>query len=558
MIEPVLLDKDFKPVAPLHPMEFSANIELIPVSSIQMTIPSDGAVPNVRDWIRAEVGDNMAIWRVASVSKTYGNGIEITAEHGIVALQDSLIPKKTPQAEDEDEDSASEPLTVTGSLRAVIEEMLSYQSKTMWRLGSCIDVGSVTIEYSGNEVLKTIVDLTTGYLLTFDQSQTPWTMNVSRIEGEASCEARISRNINGVTISTDSSELCTRAVNEELSGGYMDADTVSKYGVIAKQVESSETESIENVCRAYLEAHKEPAYSIDMDALVLSEITHEPMDAFVIGKMCRIVLPEIVLVKCITSISYKGLISTPEQVTMTLATPDAPNSFGMRRTSQKTVTGSVSSVSRSLGSYKTKNDNKVKKAYIAIDENAGNIAVNAEKIGINATDIKTNADKIEVNAQNFKLLVGDDIEKSFIKMDKSGIQISGGEISINGQAFFDAINAASLTFGSASGKKSLTVWGNITGMKIYAMDSIYVRGRDSAYFSFMPRTLNINGSQMTVLATSDMTVNIDTSVDTSDFVTHSEYDTHYHRYGGFTVPVVNGSVTIDNGNGGMRQTGGPR
>ena len=83
----------------------------------------------------------------------------------------------------------------------------------------------------------------------------------------------------------------------------------------------------------YLSRRKEPAISVELDAVDLSEATGETLDAFAVGKKFRLALPGygVTVEQWITGIRYQDVYGDPRHVTLTLANAVADLALRMNR-----------------------------------------------------------------------------------------------------------------------------------------------------------------------------------------------------------------------------------
>lgn len=152
----------------------------------------------------------------------------------------------------------------------------------------------------------------------------PWKINIVAKPSTATAEGRLSRNISSCVISYDDSELCTRVYVDGVEGGKIDADTISQYGIVEEYLDSGDALGVAErtaIVNKYLNLHKRPKVSISIDGQELFQITGETLDAYKIGKLYRLALPEYGTVEneLITGIYYQSLYDNPGQCRLTLA-----------------------------------------------------------------------------------------------------------------------------------------------------------------------------------------------------------------------------------------------
>lgn len=323
---PRLLDEQFREVRRLNPCNLAATLSLTPLSTVSMSLAEGEERLSLRQWVEVYgEGGSLGLFRVNKVSTQYGNKQNVELEHALCTLDDVMILLP----DDEDGNSVT---SIKGTMQEILSAILAKQPVKRWKLGTVAlrdgEQYEVTADRStALEALKEALKKAYGYYLDFDFSTHPWTLNLKAMPSAVSCECRLSRNMDSVSISYDDSDLCTRAHAMALENGYMDADTVKKWGVIGKAIDVDDNTSREEaakVARAFLQEHKNPAISIDITAARLAEETGESLDAFELGMKCRVALPEWGLYEdeTIVSVQYSDMIESPKQAKLTLAKPE--------------------------------------------------------------------------------------------------------------------------------------------------------------------------------------------------------------------------------------------
>lgn len=311
---PRLLNSSMQEVARLEPSSLSIELKMAPLSSATMTLPEDQPQVETGAFIELFTAYGSAgIFRVQQTEQSYGGETTLYLQHGLVTLSDALIP-----GESED---------MTNTPKEILTTLLKNQS--MWTLGTCAVPSSTTLTWSYDysnlqESVLDILDELPEYMATFDQSALPWKINIVALTDEEASECRLTRNISSLTVETDRSELCTRLYVEGLESP-LDADTIGTYGVVARSMSvedddlSAEDRTTEG--KSYLEDHKHPEITITISALDLSAATGESLDAFHLGKMCRVCLPDYgrTITQRIVTLAWEDIISDPESVLVTLA-----------------------------------------------------------------------------------------------------------------------------------------------------------------------------------------------------------------------------------------------
>lgn len=300
----------------LHVIDQSIDDRLTPLSTASLTLPQNESIA-VREWIELYTESGSAgIYRVVSVSETYSNESSVELEHGACALGDAIIPGKG---------------TLEGTLSNVLNTMLRHQVVTsgdtpLWALGRVETDTATSFEYDNSNLLSSIIAMVPdGYEMTFDQSVLPWKIGIAAMETTPGCEGRITRNLRSVTITTDDEELCTRIYCDKLpEPGYIDGPTISAWGIKISTVTAQDNvtpESLKDYIVRYLEDHKNPKVSIEIDAYDFSIATGESIDHFEKGKLFRLAIPGygLTLEERILAVRTSSVYGDPSHVRLTLS-----------------------------------------------------------------------------------------------------------------------------------------------------------------------------------------------------------------------------------------------
>lgn len=332
---PRLLDSSLNELTLLHPSRLSVTENLTPLNTAELTLPMGEETPKVRSFVELyDQNGSMGIYRVAAARTDYGQMQTVSLEHGICTLEDCTAPEEA---------------ELSGSMHTILTAILSWQHDVWWQLGD-VDVPEDTAFAlsEGNQIaLQALIDaaaLCYGYALVFDQTTSPWTLHLKALPTEVSSECRLARNVSAVGIAYDESELCTRVTSSLLENGYMDGPTVSEWGVISRPLdvdESTTAEAAAKLAAEYLDAHKDPRISVEIDALELGALTGEPYDSFALGGLCRVALPDwgVTATERIVSAYRPDVYGAPEEVQLTLST--------MVRSTQASLAGLRNSMARS-------------------------------------------------------------------------------------------------------------------------------------------------------------------------------------------------------------------
>lgn len=430
MRHPRLLDSSLNELARLQPSRLSVTENLTPLSTAELTLPMGEATPVVRQFVELyDQNGSLGIYRVAAARTDYGQMQTVSLEHGICTLEDCTAPEEA---------------ELSGSMRTILTAILSWQHDVWWQLGD-VDVQGIFSLSAGNQIaLQALIDaaaLCYGYALAFDQTTSPWTLHLRALPAEVTSECRLARNVSSVGIAWDESELCTRVTSPLLPGGYMDGPTAGEWGVISRPLDVTEdatAEAAAQLAAEYLDAHKDPRISVEIDALELGALTGEPYDSFTLGGLCRVALPDwgVTAIERIVSAYRPDVYGAPEEVQLTLST--------MVRSTQASLAGLRSSMARSNRS------NAQQFKYIR--EEIDKIVIEAPSVELVARVTKieeVNEDQeLQINEALIRL---DGAEAAILlKADQTavselGVRVSDAEIAIDGANAAIALKASQTT-----------------------------------------------------------------------------------------------------------------
>lgn len=353
---PRLLDAQLREVCRLHPVTLSINERLVPPHDASMTLPPGEGAP-FHAWVELYTIDGSAgFYRVSSASECYVDTGDVDLEHSAAILGDAIIPGEG---------------TYSGTCAEVLTAMLANQTTLVngqkpWVLGTCAKSASIEYAYDCNNILSAMTEVVgdekDGYALEFDDTHGfPWRVNVVSVETSASCEGRLSRNLESVSVSMSDDEFCTRIYCKSLpEPHYIDGPTVGVWGIITKTITAGEgvtAESLQSYIVRYLEDHKNPRNSIEINGVDLATATGESLDSFRIGRLFRLALPDygVKMEERILVRSISDVYGDPRGVRLTLASNIRDTAEDLVRL-DNTVTGgsSQNSTKKYIGSGTSK------------------------------------------------------------------------------------------------------------------------------------------------------------------------------------------------------------
>lgn len=317
---PRLLDAQLREVCRLHPVTLSINERIVPPHNASMTLPPGEGAP-FHAWVELYTIDRSAgFYRVSGASESYVITGDVGLEHGAAILGDAIIPGEG---------------KYSGTCAEVLTTMLENQTTLIngqkpWVLGTCAKSASIEYAYDCNNILSAMTEVVgdekDGYALEFDDTHGfPWRVNVVPVETTASCEGRLSRNLESVSVTISDDEFCTRIYCKSLpEPHYIDGPTVGVWGIITKTITAGEgvtAESLQSYIVRYLEDHKNPRISIEINGVDLATATGESLDSFRIGRLFRLALPDygVKMEERILVRSISDVYGDPRGVRLTLA-----------------------------------------------------------------------------------------------------------------------------------------------------------------------------------------------------------------------------------------------
>lgn len=429
--QPRLLDKNLQEVARLRPSALSAINNLSPISTATMEIPEGEPSVNLHDFVEVYGPDgSLGVFRVASARTSYRSSQQLSLEHALCTLADDLTPGST-----RNEENDVVEFKIDGTLSQVVNAILGYQSTARWILGNIDDTGeSLSLTVDRETLLDALIsalDLVEGYGIFPDTSVTPWRVNLKKLETTPSSECRMTRNAPGVTIAYEDSDLMTRAYHPALPGGYLDADTVSTWGVIAQEIpvqDDAVPEEVLEYAQKFLADRKNPRVNVEVDGLYLAQITGEPLDAFKPGQLCRVALPDygVAVNERIVSVHFPDLVGMPEQVTISLST--SPRTLSRDLANIKRETESTSRTSRSYGSSIRAINNDLKEKNTLIAELENEIILRAKVEDLEATNKRVSQAEINIDGLEAEIQLKASVEY----VDAIDTRLTQAEIDING------------------------------------------------------------------------------------------------------------------------------
>lgn len=471
---PRLLSNRMQEQGRLHPEAASITFNLHAPHSARLTIPQGSEVPAFHSFVELYTAKGSAgVYRVNAFDGDVGSKTGVKLQHGLCVLADDapVFTRNENGGLDEIEGTVSELLTRLWSMRGV-DVTPGY-----WNLGTMAKTPVVKYQPRTDSLLQavqTIIKKAHGYALSFDQSVFPWKLNVVQLSDSDPCEGRFSRNLDGVEIGMDDSDLVTRVYLDDRDG-HTDADTISTWGVVSEILsvpENATDASVAAYVADYLEAHKTPTVTIECTCADLSGITGESIDSLDLGRMCRACLPDYntTINERIVALDVPDVYGDPYGVRVSMSNKvetTADLLVLVENETRRLSSASTVNARRAGGAGAQAENNRLelirsstliedsrqrmRLAGIIIDGGIGQVKVLATEEVVNElgkTVSKAEA-AIEVNADNISLKVSKDGVISAINQTAEEIRIQARKINLDGYVTSSMLSAELVSLNNA-------------------------------------------------------------------------------------------------------------
>ena len=292
-------------------------------STARMTIGPEAPEIKVGEWLQDmdEPGAGI-VWRVKTIDDQRETQTRtLVLEHAIKTLGDILMYGEI------------KPSDMGGGTTCTAEQAITYilGKQSDWVLGTCSYSVSNPYNFNGDDLfsaLETVSGSLQKCWWSYDFSSYPFTISFAPVTETVGVVLRECRNVQTAKITIDRQPMFTRFYPTGKNNLKLDGDYVSRnenvYGRKDKQeTDQSKTTKAELLrwANERIENHCEPAVTVTVNAIDLSEGTGEPLDHIVLGAMCDMPLREYntTITETITQINYPDKIREPEVATVTLA-----------------------------------------------------------------------------------------------------------------------------------------------------------------------------------------------------------------------------------------------
>lgn len=319
-------------------------------STATITIGPEAPEIYLGDILRDEGEPGAGIyWRVTKVDTDYKtNTRTINCSHVISMLREKILFGEQTTAT-----IAGKSGVKTCSAKVAMRYVMSFQRD--FELGDFpAGYESVSNAYSFNgddlfSAMETISETLEDCWWEYDLTKYPFKLHIrDRRQANVETTLRLTRNIQNAKLSVDRSQMYTRLFPIGKNDLQLDEKYVSRnenlYGMVCKTETNAEKETksaLKAWAQTQLKIHAEPAVTVTITAMDLSQQTGEPMDHIMLGAICQMPLPEYgtTILERINRMSWSDKIRDPNSVTVTLA--------NTRTTATSIVASAIKSSSKS-------------------------------------------------------------------------------------------------------------------------------------------------------------------------------------------------------------------
>jgi len=348
--QPRVLDGNLQEVRRLRPLAASITLTAQGTGEATLTLAAADPRPAMHQWVELFTQHGSAgLYRVTGISNSYTGETQITLRHGIDTLSDSVYPVQAEEA--------------TLTVQQLLVNILSYQTARVaggmpWQLGTCEDTTSVKRAFNYDNLaslLQGLEEEKQNFYFTYDFTTTPWTLNFMRKPQDVRCEFRLTRNIEGVTVTLDDSELCTQLLlsvnvmttttptstvdpdvdwptitaNDSAVRTYDNAAAQAEWGIVQKtasidtqdDIIGQEFPNADAWAARFMADHSQPTLQIQITGEDLSELTGDTFDELALAALCRVALPDhdALFSERVVTVTYPDVYGAPTSVTVSLA-----------------------------------------------------------------------------------------------------------------------------------------------------------------------------------------------------------------------------------------------
>lgn len=387
---PRLLDANLQEARRLRPTALSLNLNRRAISTAQITLPGEDEALPLMGFAELYLRRGSAgIFRVKETSQAAkgSNTRTYALSHAVSTLHDSVW-----RAQED----------FSGTVTAFLTQLLSYQRTARWQLGTVQDTGTWKKSGINYDHLDTLLyELAADrkdYLLTFDFSTSPWTLNFVQASGQVDCEMRMRRNLYDAQARGSLEGMCNRlyltvhstapsqedaTVTEPTTQllTYNDTASQAEYGVIedTADIDTADVPDVAAWVAAFFQEHAAPQTQTSADGYEVVKSTGEPFDQFDLGKRCRI--PALQVEGPVESIRFENLLSDPDKARLDLNQKQQSATGRLHSLKEQARAAAASARSAGYAAKKNKAENEKEKKRFDLK-----VEQDDEKFSILATD----------------------------------------------------------------------------------------------------------------------------------------------------------------------------
>ena len=331
-----LYDAALRPAGELRTAEIAElKLRMIPLSTAVLRVPTDAAV-GFRTFVELydAGGRRIDLFRVSEIPERAHGGegmARLSCDHALCTLKDDILPGYVQLG------------GATQDLRGAVEAVLAHQTGPVrWELDRCDFETRYEYGMSCENLLAALLKLLEpleDWMIVTDTGGGRLRLSIVRLTDEDAGELRYHRNMAGIVETVREEGFATRlyplgygeGVNQldirSVNGGcpYIDAPTAAAWGVVARpyvDTTITDAQTLLAAARAALAVSQNPQVTYSVTAADLSLITGEAADAFIPGRMMRVIDRErgLSLRVRITEVTYPRPMQEPGNARLTLAT----------------------------------------------------------------------------------------------------------------------------------------------------------------------------------------------------------------------------------------------
>lgn len=225
------------------------------------------------------------------------------------------------------------------TVHTVLDDLLTtFQPNGRWAAGDAAVGAPLGYVFEQENLLEAVLripnSLVGTYGWTIDQSKLPWRLGLAPLSDTPACELRLHRNMTGLRVMVDRTDLCTVLAPvgkdgltiEGVNGGSdrlvsSGAATWGKVERLYRDAQEDDPAALKAAAQSALARQSAPLVTVEADALALHAATGEPLDKLIPGALCRLPLPDMqeVLEERIVALHWEDVLHAPEQVRVTMA-----------------------------------------------------------------------------------------------------------------------------------------------------------------------------------------------------------------------------------------------